>query len=140
MKKKHIIFASIVGASALIAGSAAVTIVLNNSNSNNKINYEDNELLNESTYDDLSNLFKMFADPTRVKILHILVDKELCVNDLAELTNVTKSAISHQLKSLKLLNLVKYRRDGQNLYYTIADEHVEKILSTGLEHLFEEQE
>ena len=100
---------------------------------------DSNKLLNESTYDDLSNLFKMFADPTRVKILHILVDKELCVNDLAELTNVTKSAISHQLKSLKLLNLVKYRRDGQNLYYTIADEHVEKILSTGLEHLFEDQ-
>ncbi len=95
--------------------------------------------LNESTYDDLSNLFKMFADPTRVKILYNLVGKELCVNDLADLMGVTKSAISHQLKSLKLLNLVKYRRDGQNLYYTIADEHVEKILSTGLEHLFEEQ-
>ena len=98
------------------------------------------EVLSNNTYDDLSNLFKMFADPTRVKILHILENKEMCVNDLADMLEVTKSAVSHQLKSLKLLNLVKYRRDGQNLYYTIADEHVEKILSTGLEHLFEEQE
>ena len=98
-----------------------------------------NELHDEKTYEDLSNLFKMFADPTRAKILHALEKEELCVNDLALITGVTKSAISHQLKSLKLLNLVKYKRDGQNIYYSLADEHVVKILDTGFEHLFEEE-
>ena len=90
-----------------------------------------------SEYMDLAALFKMFSDPTRVKILHALELHELCVCDLAALLGLTKSAVSHQLKSLRLARLVKYRRDGQNVYYSLADDHVKKILDMGYEHISE---
>lgn len=91
----------------------------------------------KETYISLATLFKMFGDSTRVQILHALEQHELCVCDLAALLGVTKSAISHQLKSLRLARLVTYRREGQNVYYSLADEHVKKILDMGFEHISE---
>ncbi|MCR5666112.1 MAG: metalloregulator ArsR/SmtB family transcription factor [Eubacterium sp.] len=91
----------------------------------------------ERNYQDLATLFKMFGDPTRVKILHALRLHEMCVCDLAALLGVTKSAISHQLKSLRLSNLVQNRREGQVVYYSLADAHVEMILDLGMEHINE---
>ena len=89
----------------------------------------------EAEYSDLASLFKMFGDATRVKILHALELNELCVCDLAALLGMTKSAISHQLKALRLSNLVKSRRDGQVIYYSLADDHVKYILDIGFDHI-----
>ena len=88
-------------------------------------------------YLELASLFKMFGDGTRVQILHALEQGEMCVCDLAVLLGVTKSAISHQLKALRLANLVKFRREAQIVYYSLADDHVKEILDKGLEHLHE---
>ncbi|EGO63976.1 ArsR/SmtB family transcription factor [Acetonema longum] len=85
----------------------------------------------------MATLYKMFADPTRVKILYALELNELCVCDLASLLNMTKSAISHQLKSLRLSNLVRFRKEGQIVYYSLADSHVKDILDKGFEHIRE---
>lgn len=89
----------------------------------------------EPQYLDLAALFKMFGDGTRVKILHALELNEMCVCDLAALLGMTKSAISHQLKALRLSNLVKSRRDGQVIYYSLADDHVKYILDIGFDHI-----
>lgn len=89
----------------------------------------------EKEYTALAALFKMFGDGTRVKILHALELNELCVCDLAALLGMTKSAISHQLKALRLSNLVKSRRDGQVVYYSLADDHVKYILDIGFDHI-----
>ena len=94
-------------------------------------------LLEQDEAIDLASLFKLFGDGTRVRILQALRVHELCVCDLACLLGMTKSAISHQLKALRLSNLVRYRREGQNVYYALADEHVEAILDIGLDHLRE---
>ena len=94
-------------------------------------------MLDEEEYLDLSDVFKLFGDPTRLMILHALEQQELCVCDIAALLNLTKSAVSHQLKGLRIANLVKYRRDGQNIYYSLADGHVRAIIEIGLEHLHE---
>ncbi len=85
----------------------------------------------------LASLFKMFGDGTRVQILHALEQGEMCVCDLAVLLGVTKSAISHQLKALRLANLVKFRREAQIVYYSLADDHVKEILDKGFTHLYE---
>lgn len=89
----------------------------------------------EEGYGKLAALFKMFGDGTRVKILHALELNEMCVCDLAALLGMTKSAISHQLKALRLSNLVKSRRDGQVIYYSLADDHVKYILDIGFDHI-----
>lgn len=86
---------------------------------------------------ELSNLFKVFGDPTRVRILYALSAKELCVCDIADILGMTQSAISHQLRVLKQASLVKFRRDGKTVYYSLADSHVETILSQGLDHVRE---
>lgn len=80
----------------------------------------------------LSNLYKMFSDNTRLKILWALTREDMCVCDLAVLLNMTKSAISHQLKSLRLANLVKYDKHGKVVYYSLADEHVRDIFEWGV--------
>ena len=95
------------------------------------------QLLNTDEAIDLAALFKLFGDGTRVRILQALRVHDLCVCDLACLLGMTKSAISHQLKALRLSNLVKFRREGQNVFYSLADEHVESILDLGLDHLRE---
>jgi ArsR family transcriptional regulator len=86
---------------------------------------------------DLADFFKMFGDSTRIKILWALDREEMCVCDLAVLLNMTKSAISHQLKTLRQENLVKYRKDGKTVIYSLLDEHVKNILEIGLEHIEE---
>lgn len=90
-----------------------------------------------SDFSALANLYKMFADSTRVKILWALSCEEMCVCDLAVLLNMTKSAISHQLKSLRLTNLVKFRKEAQVVYYSLADDHVSGIFEKGFEHIRE---
>lgn len=87
---------------------------------------------------ELADLFKVFGDSTRINILTLLYEAELCVQDVAEKLNMTQSAVSHQLKVLKMSKLVKSRRDGKQIYYSLADDHVSTIISMGLEHLEEE--
>lgn len=86
---------------------------------------------------DLAELYKVFGDSTRIKILYVLFESELCVCDIAKILNMTQSAISHQLRVLKNNKLVKYRRDGKTIIYSLADGHVRSILDQGLEHIEE---
>ena len=86
---------------------------------------------------DLAELYKVFGDSTRIKILFALYESEMCVCDIAALLNMTQSAISHQLRVLKQSKLVKFRRDGKEVYYALDDEHIFKILAQGLEHIKE---
>lgn len=95
------------------------------------------KLQSKDDYIELAALFKMFGDGTRVQILHALEQNEMCVCDLAVLLGVTKSAVSHQLKALRMANLVKFRREAQTVYYSLADDHVKEILNMGFEHLNE---
>lgn len=85
----------------------------------------------------LADFFKIFADTTRIKILYCLDKNELCVCDVAALLNMTISAVSHQLKILRDANLVKTRRDGKVVYYSLSDEHVKEIIECGMEHILE---
>ncbi len=85
----------------------------------------------------LADLFKIFGDPTRIRILHILARQEMCVQDIADTLSMTQSAISHQLRILKQSALVKFRRDGKTIYYSLADDHVATIMAQGLEHVCE---
>ncbi|MEE0970424.1 MAG: metalloregulator ArsR/SmtB family transcription factor [Clostridia bacterium] len=87
---------------------------------------------------DLADLFKIFGDTTRMRILYSLFESELCVCAIAELLGMTQSAISHQLKVLRESHLVGYRREGKTIYYFLADDHVRKIIQQGYEHLTEE--
>ena len=91
----------------------------------------------DETLYDLAELFKIFGDSTRVKILYALLESELCVCDIAKLMEVSQSAVSHQLRVLKASKLVKFRREGKTVYYSLADEHVIRILSQGMEHILE---
>lgn len=86
---------------------------------------------------DLAELFKVFGDSTRIRILFVLFEAEVCVCDLAEVLNMTQSAISHQLKILKQNKLVKSRREGKSIFYSLADEHVRTIIAQGQEHIEE---
>jgi len=85
----------------------------------------------------LVNLYKMFSDDTRIKILWILSRHEMCVGDIAALLDMTKSTISHHMKSLRLTNLVRYEKRGREVYYQFADEHVKDIFCKGFEHIRE---
>ena len=86
---------------------------------------------------DLAEFFKVFADSTRMKIIYALMEKELCVCDIAALLKMTTSAISHQLSVLKRAQLVKYRREGKTVFYSLADDHVRTIIGQGMEHIEE---
>jgi|SRR5574344_2430 ArsR family transcriptional regulator len=96
-----------------------------------------NELPEENMMCDLAELFKNFGDSTRVKILYALVDNEMNVTEISECLNMTQPAISQQLRVLKSNSLVKFRRDGKSLIYSLADDHVKAILNIGMEHLGE---
>lgn len=89
------------------------------------------------TLQNLADLFKVFGDPTRIRILYALSAQELCVCDIAEILQMTQSAISHQLRVLKQMHLVKFRRDGKTVFYSLADDHVATILRQGMEHVSE---
>ena len=84
---------------------------------------------------DLAELFKVFGDSTRIKILYVLVESDMSVGDIAQALNMTQSSISHQLRVLKQSRLVRFRREGKNIVYSLADDHVHTIMSQGLEHL-----
>lgn len=86
---------------------------------------------------DLAELFRIFGDSTRVKILFALLGSELCVGDLAQILSLTQSSVSHQLRILKDAKLVRFRREGKIIFYSLADEHVRMILSMGMEHVEE---
>lgn len=87
---------------------------------------------------DLAELFKVFGDSTRIRILFVLFEAEVCVCDLAKVLGMTQSAVSHQLKILKSSKLVKSRRDGKSIFYSLADDHVRTIIAVGMEHLTED--
>lgn len=95
------------------------------------------EMPDEEKLYDLAELFKVFGDSTRVKILCVLFEAEMCVCDIAELLNMSQSAISHQLRVLKQSKLVKNRREGKTIFYSLADEHVRTIFDQGMEHITE---
>lgn len=85
----------------------------------------------------LADLYKIFGDSTRIKILYVLSRAEMCVCDIAKVLDMTVSAISHQLKILKRARLVKFRRDGKTVFYSLADDHVTTIINNGMEHIEE---
>ena len=86
---------------------------------------------------DLSEFFKVFGDSTRIKILYVLSQSEMCVCDIASLLQMGQSAISHQLRVLKQMRLVKFRRDGKTVFYSLSDSHIQTILAQGMEHISE---
>lgn len=86
---------------------------------------------------DLAELFKIFGDSTRIRILYVLFESEMCVCDIAQLLNLSQSAVSHQLRLLKQSRLVKSRRDGKTVFYSLADDHVRTIIDQGKEHIEE---
>ncbi len=94
-------------------------------------------LPDEDSLYDLAELFKIFGDSTRIRILFVLFEAEVCVCDLAEALRMTQSAISHQLAILKKSKLVKSRREGKSVFYSLADNHVRTIISQGMEHIME---
>lgn len=96
-----------------------------------KVMPQDQELL------DLADFFKVFGDATRIKILYVLSQSEMCVCDIANLLKMGQSAISHQLRVLKQMRLVKFRREGKTVFYSLADGHIESILAQGMEHINE---
>ena len=91
----------------------------------------------EDSLFDLAELYKIFGDSTRIKILYALFDEELCVCDIATLIGMSMSAVSHQLRILKQARLVKFRRDGKTVFYSLADDHVHSILGQGMDHISE---
>ena len=94
-------------------------------------------ILDDDKLDPLCDIFKVLSDPTRMRIILTLVDSEMCVCDIAQLLGMTQSAISHQLRSLKQSRLVKARREGKTVFYSLADGHVRTILDQGMEHVAE---
>lgn len=96
-----------------------------------------NKLPKEETLYDLAELFKVFGDSTRIKIICSLFESEMCVCDLSVLLNISQSAISHQLRVLKSARLVKFRRAGKVIYYSLDDEHIKQIFYAGLHHITE---
>ena len=91
----------------------------------------------EDTLYDLAEVFRIFGDSTRIRILYVLFEAEMCVCDIAQLLGMTQSAISHQLRSLKNARLVKARREGKTVFYSLADDHVKTIIDQGIEHVCE---
>ena len=97
----------------------------------------DETMPDETELDSLAELFKVFGDPTRIRILFVLFETEVCVCDLARALNMTQSAVSHQLRILKQSRLVKNRREGKTVFYSLADGHIQSILNQGMEHIIE---
>jgi ArsR family transcriptional regulator len=102
-----------------------------------RLNTVQTQLPDEEQLMDLAELFKIFGDTTRIRILFALFECEVCVCDLAELLHMTQSAVSHQLSILKRNKLVKSRRDGKSIFYSLADDHVRTIIGQGMEHILE---
>ncbi|MGM0370268.1 MAG: ArsR/SmtB family transcription factor [Bacillota bacterium] len=103
-----------------------------------RINEVKTEELPENVAERLAETFKVLSDPTRIKIINALANKELCVCDISELLDMTQSAISHQLRKLRELKLVKYRKEGRVVYYSLNDYHIFQLFSQGLAHVLED--
>ena len=95
------------------------------------------EMPDDEVLYELADLFRVFGDSTRIKILYALHDSELCVQDIADAVQLSQSAVSHQLRVLKDSKLVRFRRDGKTIYYALDDDHVRSILSMGMDHIEE---
>lgn len=102
-----------------------------------KVDKTTNQMLKEETFDKLSEFFKILGDKTRMKILFCIDQNEMCVCDIADALGMTKSAISHQLATLKNLGIVKNRKEGKEVFYTLYDEHVREVFEVGIEHISE---
>ena len=103
-----------------------------------KINIAKEKMLDEQTLLKISNFYKALSDSTRIKIINLLEKSELCVCDISVILNMTKSAVSHQLKYLKQKNLIKCQKRGKEVWYTLADNHVSEVFDISLEHISEE--
>ena len=101
------------------------------------VNETKNKMPEDEMLYDLAELFKVFGDTTRIKILYALFSNEMCVCDIANLLNMTQSAISHQLRVLKQARLVKFRKEGKTVYYSLDDSHISQIFNCGLNHIQE---
>lgn len=101
------------------------------------ISLAQNNLPSDESIYDAAELFKVFGDSTRMKILYLLLESELCVCDIVALLGATQSAVSHQLRILKQSRLIRFRKQGRSVFYSLADEHVRKILDNGMEHIME---
>ena len=97
----------------------------------------DKNIITEEDLYDLADLFKAFSDTTRIKLLYALMEGELCVADLVEKTGATQSAVSHQLRGLKQMDLIRCRKEGKQVIYFLADDHVHTILQMGMDHVKE---
>ncbi len=95
------------------------------------------QLINDDVIIDVSELFKIFGDSTRIKIINALIDEELSVGEITSRVGISQSAVSHQLRILKSSKLVKFRKDGNTIYYALDDEHIKKIFELGCEHINE---
>ncbi len=95
------------------------------------------QLINDDVIIDVSELFKIFGDSTRIKIINALIDEELSVGEITNRVGISQSAVSHQLRILKSSKLVKFRKDGNTIYYALDDEHIKKIFELGCEHINE---
>ena len=102
------------------------------------IEFVNSQIPDETKLYELADFFKVFADSTRIRILYVLKCSEMCVCDIAQILNMSQSAISHQLRVLKQMKLVKNRRDGKTIFYSLADDHITTILSQGIEHIEED--
>ena len=100
-----------------------------------KVKETKKNMLKLKTIEDMSNFFKILGEPTRIKILNTLDDNEMCVCDIANVLNMTKSTISHQLNILRINNIVKYKKIGKEVYYTLDDEHVKEVFEIALSHI-----
>ena len=101
------------------------------------VNKVKQDMPQDETLYDLAELFKVFGDSTRIKILYALFEAELCVCDIAQLLSVSQTAVSHQLRVLKNNKLVKFRKEGKNVFYSLADDHVRRIIDQSIEHVEE---
>jgi DNA-binding transcriptional ArsR family regulator len=99
------------------------------------INCVKENMLDENKFLKLAELFKVLGDFTRIKIIYALSKKELCVCDIAEVLQMSQSSISHQLRTLRSFRLVKYRKEGKGVYYSLDDEHISELFNSGLEHI-----
>lgn len=103
-----------------------------------EVNLVKERMPDENSLINTAELFKVFGDSTRIRIISALIESELCVNDLAVVLAMNQSAVSHQLRILKTAHLVKTRRDGRVIYYSLDDDHIKIIFNAGLEHILEE--
>ena len=102
------------------------------------VNEVEKQMPDEEQLSDLAEFFRVFGDSTRIKILYVLMCSEMCVCDIAQLVGMTQSAISHQLRVLKQMGLVKNRREGKTVFYSLTDNHIQTILSQGYDHIMED--